>query len=144
MNDGHFVEAAAAYGVDSVRDARGLAVADFDGDGDLDLIVSNYNKPANYYVNEKARGHWLKVRLRGHRSNRDGIGAIIRIRTGERKQMRVISAGDGFASQNSRVAHFGLGSFEVIDEIQIDWPRGLRQSLRSVSANQLIVVDELE
>jgi enediyne biosynthesis protein E4 len=145
MGDGTFVEAATAYGLDSLRDGRGLAVSDFDGDGGLDFVINNYVAPAHYYVNRVPnRGHWLRVRLRGRASNRDGIGAIIRVRTGDRRQMRVVSAGDGYASQTSRVAHFGLGDAQVIDELEVTWPDGrrTRQTFRDVAADRLIEIDE--
>jgi hypothetical protein len=142
MGDGTYTEAASAYGLDSLRDGRGLAVSDFDDDGDLDLIVSNYQTPAHYFVNQCAFGHWLKVRLCGRENNRDGIGAIVRVRTGDRRQMRVITAGDGYASQNSRVAHFGLGNAAIIDELEVIWPSGARQSFTEMPANRLIEIDE--
>jgi hypothetical protein len=136
------VEAATAYGLDSLRDGRGMAVSDFDGDGGLDIIVNNYNAPAHYFVNRAQRGHWLRVRLRGSRSNRDGIGAILRARTGELRQMRVVCAGEGYASQNSRVAHFGLGTSPVLDELVIEWSSGTRQTLRNIAVDRVIEVEE--
>jgi hypothetical protein len=143
MGDGTFAEAATAYGLDSLRDGRGLAVSDFDGDGGLDFIINNYNAPAQYFVNKvPQRGHWLRIRLRGRQSNRDGIGAILRATTGDKKQMRVISAGDGYASQYSRIAHFGLGNAASIDTLEITWPSGHKQTLRDVVADRLIEVDE--
>lgn len=142
MGDGTFVEAATPYGLDSLRDGRGLAVSDFDGDGDLDFIVNNYNAPAHYFANEAAHGHWLRVRLRGREDNREGIGAIVRARAGDRRQMRVVSAGEGYASQISRVAHFGLGEAAVVDELEVTWPRGRRQVFRGVPADRVIEVDE--
>ncbi len=138
------MEAATAYGVDSLGDGRGMALADFDRDGDVDVITTNYKAPAQYFVNRVARDHWLQVRLRGRENNRDGIGAIIRIRTGEKKQMRVVSAGDGYASQFSRVAHFGTGGSKVIDELEIRWPNGKRQVFRGIPADQMIEIDENE
>ena len=134
MGDGRFAEAAAPYGLDSLRDARGLAVSDFDGDGDLDFILNNYNAPTQYFVNRAASGHWLRER----ESNRDGIGAIVRVRAGSLRQMRVITAGDGYASQYSRLAHFGLGGNSIIDEFQIAWPSGKQQSFRLVPAGRII------
>ena len=131
-------------GADSLGDGRGIAASDFDSDGDMDLIISNYNAPANYYVNEYAQGNWLRVRLRGRQSNRDGIGAIVRTRCGQTKQMRVVTAGDGFGSQYSRVAHFGLASSEKVDELTVEWPSGKRQCFNNVDANQLIDVDEYQ
>ena len=143
MRDGTFTEAATPYGLDSLRDGRGLAVSDFDGDGGLDFIVNNYNAPARYFVNRVPnRGHWLRIRLRGHQSNRDGIGAIIRARAGDLKMMRVVTAGDGYASQYSRIAHFGLGKTSAIEELEVTWPSGKHQVFRHVSADRLIEIDE--
>lgn len=143
MGDGTFAEAATAYGLDSLRDGRGLAVSDFDGDGGLDFIINNYNAPAQYFVNQvPQRGHWLRIRLRGRQSNRDGIGAILRATTGTKKQMRVISAGDGYASQYSRIAHFGLGKAARIDVLEIAWPSGHRQVFRNVAVDRVIEIDE--
>lgn len=129
--------------MDSLGDGRGLAVSDFDLDGDLDFIVSNYDKPANYYVNHAAAGNWLRVRLRGRESNRDGIGAIVRVRTKDLWQMRVITAGDGFGSQCSRLAHFGLAGASTVDEIEVIWPGGRRQRLGAQTANREINIEEL-
>ena len=119
-----------------------MAKADFDRDGDVDLIITNYKDRAHYYVNEVAKGHWLQIRLRGRQSNRDGVGSIIRIRARGDRQMRVISAGDGYASQFSRVAHFGLGKNEVIEELEVLWPSGKKQLFEGVLADQMIEIDE--
>jgi hypothetical protein len=108
----------------------------------VDFIVNNYRARAHYLVNRAARGHWLQIRLRGRKSNRDGIGAAIRVRTGSRRQVRIISAGEGYASQYSRVAHFGLGDGARVDEIDVSWPGGTRQVFRSVEADRLIEIDE--
>jgi hypothetical protein len=145
MHDGTFVEAATAYGLDSLLDGRGLAVSDFDGDGGLDFIVNNYNAPAQYFVNRVPnRGHWLRIRLRGHESNREGIGAIIRARVGDLRMMRVVTAGDGYASQYSRIAHFGLGDASVIDELEVAWPSGVKQKFTAVAGDRFIEIDERE
>ena len=119
-----------------------MAKADFDRDGDVDLIITNYKDRAHYYVNNVAKGHWLQIRLRGRQSNRDGVGSIIRIRARGDRQMRVISAGDGYASQFSRVAHFGLGKNEVIEELEVLWPSGKKQIFEGVLADQMIEIDE--
>src|SRR5207302_322744 len=141
MGDGTFVEAATPYGLDSLRDGRGLAVSDFDGDGGLDFIINNYNAPAQYFVNHVPnRGHWLRVRLRGRQSNRDGIGAIIRARAGDLRMMRVVTAGDGYASQYSRVAHFGLGDATAVDELSVMWPSGVEQKFKGVGVDRLIEI----
>ena len=119
-----------------------MAKADFDRDGDVDLIITNYKARAQYYVNQVARGHWLQVRLRGRKNNRDGVGAIIRIRSGENRQLRIISAGDGYASQFSRVAHFGIGENKQIDELEVRWPNGVKQLFKGIPADQMIENDE--
>ena len=119
-----------------------MAKADFDRDGDVDLIITNYKARAQYYVNQVARGHWLQVRLRGRKNNRDGIGAIIRVRCGENLQLRVISAGDGYASQFSRVAHFGIGENEQIDELEVSWPNGAKQFFKGIPADRMVEIDE--
>jgi hypothetical protein len=145
MRNGTFVEAATPYGLDSLRDGRGLAVSDFDGDGGLDFIVNNYNAPPHYYVNKVPnRGHWLRIRLRGRQSNRDGIGAILRARVGDLKMMRVVTAGDGYASQYSRVAHFGVDQATVIDELEVTWPSGIKQRFTAIPADRFIEIDEQE
>ena len=144
LGNGKFVQGATAYGVDSLGDGRGMAKADFDRDGDVDMIITNYKSPTHYYVNKVAKGHWLQVRLRGRENNRDGIGAIIRVRTGENKQLRIISAGDGYASQFSRVAHFGVGENERIDELEVSWPNGKKQLFKGIPADQMIEIDEDE
>lgn len=140
-----FVEAAAPYGLDSLGDGRGLGIADFDGDGDQDLVINNYVSKAQYFVNQVADGHWLQVRLQGRESNRDGVGAIVRVETddGGRHQMRVVTAGDGYASQYSRVVHFGLGGDEEIDRLEVTWPLGRTQEFRNVAADRLIEIDEM-
>jgi hypothetical protein len=143
LRNGKFTEAATPYGIDSLLDGRGLAVSDFDGDGGLDFITSNYNAHAQYFLNRVPnRGHWLRIRLRGRESNRDGIGAIIRARAGVLKMMRVVTAGDGYASQFSRVAHFGLGEEKAVDELEVTWPSGAKQAFTNIAADQLIGIDE--
>ena len=119
-----------------------MAKADFDRDGDVDLIITNYKDRAHYYVNKVAKGHWLQIRLRGRQSNRDGVGSTIRISAGDDRQMRVVSAGDGYASQFSRVAHFGLGENEVIEELEVLWPNGKKQIFEGILADQMIEIDE--
>jgi hypothetical protein len=144
MGDGTFVEAATPYGLDSLRDGRGLAVSDFDGNGSLDLVVTNSRAPAQYFVNHAATGHWLRVRLRGVESNRDAVGATVRMRVGERRQMRVVSAGDGYASQFSKTLHFGLGADAAVDELEVTWPSGRRDTFRNLLADRVLEIREGE
>jgi hypothetical protein len=143
LRNGTFAEAATPYGIDSLLDGRGLAVSDFDGDGGLDFITSNYDARAQYFLNRVPnRGHWLRIRLRGRDSNRDGIGAIIRARAGALKMMRVVTAGDGYASQFSRVAHFGLGEAPKVDLLEVSWPSGAKQAFTDIAGDRFIAIDE--
>lgn len=144
MGDGTFVEAATPYGLDSLRDGRGLAVSDFDGNGSLDLVVTNYDAPAQYYENHAATGHWLRVRLRGVESNRDAVGAVVRIRTGGGRQMRVVSAGDGYASQFSKTVHFGLGERGTVDELEVTWPSGRVETFVDLAVDRVVEIREGE
>lgn len=106
------------------------------------MVINNYKGQAQYFVNQVADGHWLRVRLRGHQSNRDGVGAILRIRSGEKEQVRVVTAGDGYASQYSRVAHFGLGAATSVEQLEVIWPSGKRQIVSDVEVDHLIELDE--
>ncbi len=106
------------------------------------MVVNNYNGRAQYFVNQVADGHWLRVRLRGRENNRDGVGAIVRVSVGESQQMRVITAGESYASQHSRAAHFGLGEASVVDRLEVTWPLGQRQVFEAVTADRLIEIDE--
>jgi enediyne biosynthesis protein E4 len=139
---GNFTEVGPAYGFDNLRDGRGLAVSDFDGDGDLDFVVNNYNNDALYLVNKLPNRHWLRVRLRGTRCNRDGIGAEVRVRCGSLTMTRVVAAGDGYASQTSRVVHFGLGDHHRVDALEIRWPDGTSQQLKPKGVDQVLEVEQ--
>lgn len=144
-NDGFdgFVEIAAEAGVDDRRDGRGVAVADFDNDGDLDMFVANQNSKPVLYRNDAAGGNnWIELKLEGTSGNRDAIGARIDITTGEFNQMREVDGGNGYASQSSRRVHFGLASAEIIDKLQIRWPGGLVQILEDIDCNQILTIKE--
>lgn len=106
------------------------------------MVINNYKGAAQYMVNQAASGHWLQVRLRGRQSNRDGVGAIVRVRIGELRQMRVVTAGESYASQFSRVVHFGLGNTDVVERLEILWPSGVRQEWSQLAADRLIEIDE--
>ena len=125
------------------RVGRGGAVADYDGDGDLDLFVVNHGAEAVLLRNDGgSRRNWLQVRLEGPPGNPEGIGARVEIWTEGQRQVREIGAHASYLSQDWRVAHFGLGEAARVDSIRVTWPSG-RDSLRKgLEANRILRIGE--
>jgi enediyne biosynthesis protein E4 len=122
--------------------ARGAAYADIDDDGALDLLVMTNGGPAYLFHSEGATNHSLRVKLEGTRSNRDGIGAIVRVTSGTDKQWKMVKSGSSYLSQSELVLTFGLGDKNSADQIEIQWPSGQVDKLSKVPAGQTIVVQE--
>jgi hypothetical protein len=144
-NDGFngFTDIATEAGVDDRRDGRGIAVADYDNDGDLDMFVANQGSAPVFYRNEIGnRSNWLQLELTGTESNRDAVGAWIELRVDDILMVRQVVAGNGFASQSSRRAHFGLDQRQKVDRIEIRWPSGKTQALDNPGINQLMKIEE--
>jgi enediyne biosynthesis protein E4 len=122
--------------------ARGAAYADFDRDGDLDLLISTNDGPAYLFRNDGGnRNHWLNIRLSGTRSNRDGIGAVVRVSSAGGTQTRTVRSGSSYCSQSDLALTFGLGR-DTSALVEIQWPSGSRQSIGQVAANQFLTIDE--
>ncbi len=138
------VTAGAGAAMQRARAHRGCAFGDLDGDGRVDVVVSVIGEPAEvlYNVTEGA-GHWLVLRLEGTKSNRDGLGATVKL-TGEsgRVQYNHATTAVGYASSSDKRVYFGLGADRTAREIEIRWPSGRRQVLRNVSADRLLEVEE--
>ena len=122
--------------------ARGAAYADYDHDGDLDLIISTNNGPAHLLRNDGGnRNHWLSVRLAGTKSNRDGIGAVVRLESAGGKQWNMVRSGSSYCSQSDLALTFGLGKDSTAN-LEIAWPSGTHQRFQNVAANQRVLIDE--
>jgi hypothetical protein len=133
-----FTEQAARHGLDSKRDGRGIAIADFDNDGWLDVFVANANSEPILYHNTMPRGnHWAELALVGTRSNSAAVGAQLRATVGGRTYLRFVDGGNGFAGQSTTRVHFGLGSSRMIDSLEVRWPSGLRQVFEHVPADRI-------
>jgi hypothetical protein len=110
-------------GKKAARSSRCAVVADFDGDGRLDLVVNNFNDRPYYFRNQSPRRNYVAFRLTGTKCNRDAIGALVKLYIGKEVMVRQVQAAGGYLSQSSRTIHFGLGDRSRIDRVEILWPR---------------------
>jgi hypothetical protein len=136
------VTASAGPGFALEKVSRGLAAGDIDNDGDLDLLVTNNGQSADLIRNDGDHGYALLVRLVGKQSNRDGVGARLRLTTGTRTQIREVKAGSSYLGQNDLRQHFGLGTNQRVDRLEVQWPSGRSDVVPNVSANQIITIRE--
>jgi enediyne biosynthesis protein E4 len=145
LGKGKFENVSAMVGEDFQRPmvARGAAYADIDHDGDPDVLITTNDGPAYLYRNDLANGnHWLTVRTVGSKSNRDGIGAVVRIESRSGKQWNVVRSGSSYCSQSDLALTFGLGQDTAVSSLEIDWPSGIKQKLANIAADQFVTVDE--
>ena len=160
MNNGNgtFTERAAALGIEpptggiyqeqhiggqqGARSSRSAAVADFMGDGRLEIVTNNFNDRPYFFANRFPRRNYVAFRLTGTKSNRDAIGAVVRLWAGKTVMVRQVSPAGGYLSQSSRVVHFGLADQTKVDRIEIRWPRGNVQTLNNPKINTLHQIRE--
>ena len=121
---------------------RGLAAADIDNDGDLDLLVTNNNAPPNLLLNEGGSGNAVIVRALGTTGNRSAIGTRLVLTTGQRRQIRDVQSGSSYLAQNDLRAHFGLGQAKQSERLEIRWPGGMTEVVENLPANNVITVRE--
>jgi hypothetical protein len=129
-------------GQPAVRSSRCAVTGDFDRDGRLDLVVNNFNDQPYFFKNQFPKKHYVAFKLRGTRSNRDAIGAVVRIYRGTQVLTRQVPAAGGYLAQSSRVLHFGLGDNPAFDKIEVTWPGGARQTLDNMKPDALNEVTE--
>jgi enediyne biosynthesis protein E4 len=131
------------WGLEDVGVSFGAATADFDNDGDLDLVYLNYNGGLSIFRNDTTGNNRVQVRLRGTKSNRFGIGAMVRVQSASvGQQSTLLTVARGYAAGSEIVAHFGLGSDEHLERLVVEWPSGLRQEFRDLAANRAYVITE--
>ena len=142
--DGTFSDVSGAVGLDFIEDGRAFALADFDHDGRLEVLLKNRNGPQLRLLRNVMPdlAPSIAFRLRGNKSNRDAIGAAITVEAGAGRQTRMLQAGSGFLSQHSKEVFFGLGEAKGPVRASIRWPSGLVQELRDLPINHRIWVDE--
>jgi hypothetical protein len=123
---------------------RGLAIGDLDNDGRIDAVVTTNDGPAYVLHNETpTSNHWLTLKLVGHKSNRDAIGAEVKLITANGSQFATVTTASSYLSSSDKRVHFGLGAEAIAQTIEIRWPSGILQTLKNIKADQILQVDEL-
>jgi hypothetical protein len=145
LNQRRFIDVTKDYGAALLepRAARGLSIGDYDNDGRLDLAVCSCNQPATLLQNRvSTMNHWLTLQLVGTRSNRDGIGARVRVKTSAGTQELERTGGGSYLSSSDPRLHFGIGSASIVTEVEVLWPSGTRQLLKPLKVDQIVTVTE--
>jgi len=140
-----FTDMTQKWGVDFPTFSAGMAYADLDRDGDMDLVINNTNMPAtlleNRSIQENESAHYLKIKFKGSKDNLMGMGATVQVFDGARKQVAEVNPYRGYLSSVEAGLHFGMGATENIDSILIVWPDKKSQLIKNVSTNQQLILD---
>jgi hypothetical protein len=125
------------------RVSRGAAIGDFDNDGDLDILVNNCGQPPQLLRNDGGNeNHWLQIFLIGTKSNRDGVGARVKVSAGDLVLYDERKGGMSYQSAQDPRLHFGLGEHTTVDSLEIAWPSGMKTKLANLKSDQIITVKE--
>ncbi len=123
--------------------SRGATFADYDLDGDIDIVVTNSNTAPRLLRNDGGNGkNWLQIRLTATNGSTDAIGVRVKITTGKLIQTREVRSGDGYLSQQDLTLHFGIGNYKQVDSVEVQWQNGAKQLLESIPANQVLSLEE--
>jgi hypothetical protein len=144
LGNGKFKEVTASAGVSfaAPRVARGAAYGDINNDGALDVLVATNGGPAALFRNAGTKNHSLRIKLTGTKSNRDGIGAVVRVTAGNDTQAQMLRSGSSYLSSSELIVTFGLASHTQADAVEIRWPSGQSDHLKNVAADQIVTVEE--
>jgi hypothetical protein len=140
-----FENASGSVGPDFPRPivARGAAYADIDRDGDLDVLITTNHGPAYLFRNDGGnRNNFITIRTRGVKSNRDGIGAVVRVQSASRKQWSTVRSGSSYCSASDLALTFGLAKDAVVTAIDVEWPSGAKDHVAGVPVNQFVTIEE--
>jgi enediyne biosynthesis protein E4 len=143
-HDGKFrdISKTSGPGITTPFNSHGVAAADFDNDGAVEILVNNSHDRPSLLKNKGDHGNWILLNLQGTKSNRDAIGARVIVRAGKHQQSDEVRSGGGYDSQSDLRLHFGLGTATKVDDIEIRWPSGLVQHLPNVTGNQIVKIVE--
>jgi enediyne biosynthesis protein E4 len=139
-----FADVAFHAGADRIEDGRGVVAVDVDQDGGLDLVVHSFGSRTVLLMNQGPRGNWIQLRLRGTKSNRDGIGARVVLEAGGLTQTRTVTSTAGYLTGRSLAVQFGLGEAMRVEKLVVHWPSGETTTLKGVSAGQRLLITEGE
>jgi hypothetical protein len=143
--DGTFedISARSGPGITTPASGRGLAIGDLWNDGRMSAVISNMGAPPSLLVNQvHSANHWIALKFVGTRSNRDGIGARIRAKAGERILVDEVRSGSSYISNNDIRVHFGLGIANKVDRVEVRWPSGLTESFANLRVDSITTLKE--